>query len=185
MYFNKSKPTIKETVLICFYKTPVYKFYRFLYRTFCKFRRVVQWVPFLWNDVDWDANTIYGLLEFKLKRINETLCKSEAEMEQKTMKALRIAIKLCSRLSDDIYEDMVMVHHEKKWGTPDYTMEPDKEDPRFFIMIDINPKTQNPIAKEQERKERHEKYRAAETIKNRDKKTLMNILNTYVPAWWD
>ena len=185
-----------EEVLISFEDHWLFKPFRAVrnwqYRTRKQVQRMWAFAMFGRENYDFDGAYLIALIVFKLKRIqrclvNDAMC----DHEPKTLQALRIAIRLGDRLSDEHY-DRAMNRHNKKWGEPETTFEP-ASSPRFggqhaglsgSIMV-TNRQNVTPATTEQERQEFMAAIDADEATQTRDARWFFAIINQQYPMWWD
>ena len=141
-------------------------------------KKLYQWqTNVFFNDFDFDAHSIYPLLHYKLKRIEDALKNGCAIQEPKDMKALALAIKIADRIKSDQYEELAMERHDLKWGRPDYSFEP------YFRCE--RPAANTPELLVQERNEAIAVYARAESTARKDRRTLFAIIAEYERVWWD
>lgn len=136
--------------------------------------RLYHWSKFMWTNWDFDAHSIYSLLNYKLKRLEYCLINGCAIQEKKDLKALKVAIKLSQRIYDEVHEDRLMEKHYKKWG----------------ILIDgiFHSKNKKLMTGEQNiqyRKEFIQYNTLAQKLTDNDKKRLFAIITKYDNRWWD
>ena len=151
---------------------------RLLLRPIQQVIKLYQWQTNVFhNDYDFDSHSIYGILEYKLKRIQHALLNGWAVHEPKDLKALALAIKLAGRIRADNYEEAFMVKHDLKWGTANYTFEPN------FVSHREGATTPELLALE--RKEFSHAFMRAEARTVRDRKLFFAIVHLYERIWWD
>jgi len=113
---KEDEPSWKLNLKLWWWDLPPIKAYHNLRVTISRLKRVYQWSKFMWTNWDFDALSIYPLLEYKLKRVQFCLLNGHAVQDPKDLKALRIALKLAKRLSIDYHENKLYYRHERKWG---------------------------------------------------------------------
>lgn len=153
--------------------------------------RSIAFARFGWLNYDFDAYTMYDLMQFKLKRIQKALIKGMAIQEKEDMDALQVAIKLTGRLYRGNYERYFHKLHDRKWGDmPDWDSEPADLDkngkPLTFRLIfkeRANVKTEED--KEQQRKDFLACYEQGEVLKLKDLDKLNEIFKKHAARWWD
>lgn len=154
-----------------------------IFRLYRKFQRLYQWNKLLWNDYDFDAHSIYSLLEHKLKNINHQLITGHAIQEKKDLQALSIAISLAARLREDKYKDITLNRHDKKWGELITWTTPLPNG--NFSWNSRRPNAVFEVQKIQERTELLAAWESAKNRRDREAKWLFSILATRIPTWWD
>ena len=84
-------------------------------RLFSKIRKLVRWIPVIWNDYEWDHCYFLQILSFKLKLMEE-FYKSDKAISvdsKKLAKDMRICWLLCERLINGHYLNMLdMQYHQ-------------------------------------------------------------------------
>lgn len=142
-------------------------------------KKTVQWY---WNvfrfDYDFDAHSIYAIINYKLIRIKASLESGYSIQEDRDIHALDLAIKLSARLKNDDYETAFVDRHDKKWGEPIYSFKD-----KYFHSSRPNVNTDE--EKELERKNLKKAYEAAYAARNREVKWLFGIIQKYERALWD
>jgi hypothetical protein len=152
---------------------------------FRRSKRLYHWSKFMWTNWDFDSHSIFPLLEYKLKRLEHCLNNGHAIHEPKDLKALRIAIKLCKRISDEYHETKVYSWHERKWGELKTWFTPYDGDKDLFIMNFARPKANTDQEKAEERADLMKRHEIIEPWLARDTRNLFNIVQKYYRAWWD
>jgi hypothetical protein len=132
---------------------------------------------------DTDPINVVKLLKFKLFLIHKALT-NQTTQSQKEYQSIRIAIKLCDRISDGFYT-LNQNKHYCKWGFPVYEYRPIALENRVqYQLVDIN-RYQNDVATQQiEQNELLDALRADEAHKDRDHKLLSEIITKYYNTWW-
>lgn len=148
-------------------------------------KRLLHWSKFMWTNWDFDATSIWPLLEYKLKRVQHCLQNGHAIQEPKDMKALRIAIKLAGRISNDYHEERFYARHKAKWGDFKSWFTPCLDKPGMSEWHSFRSNAVTEQEKEQERSERLEGYRLSELFQARDEKLCLAIIQKYHRVWWD
>ena len=148
-------------------------------------KRTFQW---WWHCLrktwDFDFHSIFTVMEYFLIRLQRTLINGHAVQEDKDMQALRIAIKLCGRLSKDEYADRPRRHHDKKWGEARYWSEPiPGSTSSYFRSSRPNVKTE--ADKEAETADLKASWVVEEAQRKRDEKRLYGIFLKYGRRLWD
>ena len=144
--------------------------WKFIESPIFQVKRMYQWyVNVFRHDVDFDAMSLFAIIEYKLKRVERSLIDyGTAWQEPKDMKALRLAIKLAGRLKEDKYDSIVQKltdsNKEKKWG-------------KNFI-FDYSKYSQS-------RAEFHVLALTADVRMKREERWLYSILQNHLRVWWD
>lgn len=162
-----------ETIVADYY----YSFmHRFVENPIFQIKRLYEWYVNVFRfDHDFDGHSLFGIIEYKLKRIQKCLVNGHAYQDSKDMKALSLAIKLANRLKEDKYEEVGHSRTDKKWG----------EINRDCL---VNYSREKMITKEdrtQERKDSIEQYELADKRMKREERILYSILASHLRNWWD
>lgn len=161
-YKQDLKYRIKDFFVDNFY-WPVKQFFR-------KVIKIIQYVPTLWNDYDWDYSYIYKLLKYKLERSHDAiddgfeLPKSRNER----LKPLKRCIILLENLIRDNYCERELNNYYSK-NKPKWTKE---ENGSMVLSKDSNWKIVNKI------------YKKQETLRTKDSRELFDLLHKNIRTWW-
>jgi len=173
---------ITDPVLDLLYDIKVY-----IVTFFTNIKRVIDYLPLIWNDRDWDHYFLISLMQFKLKRMKYYFDNHGiADMtENNELKALDFIIKIGDRYSsaDDEENSHFYKLHNKKWGELDIKSKDAGEGLSELIFSRPNANTEE--EKEQERKEFLESTKVDERRRQRLKKYYFSALDKYVEYFWD
>lgn len=147
---------------------------------FKKIIKIIRWIPLLWQDVDYDADSIYGLLYYKLKFMEEYFSGDNTwgVDAKKIAKQIKIAKNLAKRLMEDDYLSNALVEHEKKY--PDYLelgLSIEQDDFKFYKLVDKN--------SNEEKKSFRKCSKHADYLKEQDINYLFSYLKKHIKEWWD
>jgi len=166
--------------------------YNFSWNYFGKYRNALkksyQWYRdvFLNKDFDFDATSLYTIMEYKLKRVLRALENGHAHHEEVELQALKLAIKLSCKLAKDDYEMRAWNLLERKWGELlTWTTPYEKDDFKGYEYHSRHENVNTEEEKQQAWDDRMKLYEAMEKIKTRDKRWLYGILEKYLERWWD
>lgn len=145
-----------------------------------------------WLNYDFDAHTIWKILEFKLKRVLNVL-ENYAHLEQQgeDLLALKEAIAICGRLHNEDYDDQYYLAHDAKWGDmPPWDSKPSTFDENgkvktYEMIFHDRPRVKNDQDRELERTEFREIYDKAEKDRLSDIDKLALLLKNHLQSWWD
>lgn len=139
-----------------------------------RFTRSIQYAVIGWGNHDWDYSYIDSLLLFKLKRVltclsNSSVLDLEHEDNKRSIKSLRLAIKLLERIDKEEYckKELDLAHEE--WASSF------DKNVAFEIKTDLSTmwKKIRSLLKKEDR------------LKQRDRKIFYAILFKYQHTWWD
>lgn len=151
-----------------------------------------------WLNYDFDAHTVWELLEFKLKRIHPVLVNGHAVQKDEDMNALLEAIEICKRLKDEDYDDKYYAIHDAKWGELETNL--DRRDsnsdedvasrdedgkPLSFFWRSWRKNANTEELKEQEREETRAIYENSHKDYIADLDRLNEIFKKHFKTWWD
>lgn len=145
--------------------------------------RALSYFKLGWNNVDYDYESIFVYLRFKLPRILFNLETGMAIHEPETIKALKVCIHLLDKLNDDY--GYSYAKHREKWGELVMTTVPsDVRDDLLRVHIHVEGITTD----EQRQQEILESRIASQKDYNRTikyQRWLFRIMDKYIQKWWD
>jgi hypothetical protein len=109
-----------------------------------------------------------------------------AVQKELDLKALRIAIKLAKRISDDYHEDKLYDWHERKWGelsSWEDSWKPQENGSSRYIGRRKKVKTE--ADRELEVVDLRKLWEKIEAWRSRDEKLMFAIIQKYYRVWWD
>jgi len=163
-----------------------YWWWKILGNSIHQIKRMWQWY---WNvfryDYDFDGHCLFAIIEYKLKRIGNSLRDGLAIQEDRDMRALRVAIKLAGRLKDDKYANRCHRKIEEKWGDLRMSSIPCNDGSGNSTCLFSRPKAVSDSQKAQELTESRNAYITEAWQQKRDEKRLYGILEKYLRGWWD
>lgn len=137
---------------------------------------------------DFDSCYLIRLIIFKLQRMQQQFThNSHCVHAEDSLKALALAIRLGTRLSEDTYSRGVDLH-SKKWGelNMDFIpLDPDKNNGFKGSELKMWRSGTTPENKEQERIEFLAAVDADDDNRIRDARLFFNIIAKYYRDWWD
>lgn len=153
-------------------------------RFFKKLIHLYKWSKVLWYDEVWDCHNIYSILNFKLNNFQKEIIRTKNhDYDAKTIKSLKLAIKLSARLAEEEYR-AASNRHEKKWGKLESWTTPIQGSTNLY-WYSRRPKAIFEKDQILEKKEQKEAWDADFKKQVRDRKLLFDILNKYLERWWD
>jgi hypothetical protein len=182
-YEEKDEPTWKLKLRLWWYDFPPVKFVHDVEVFFRRLKRAIKWAQFMWTNWDFDAMTIWPLLERKLQRVQICLENGHAIQEPQHMKALKVALKLLNRLSNNYHETKLYDRHEKKWGEHITWFTPAENNCSRWNSTRANIK--NAADKEAELADLRVLWDKEPKWRERDEKRCLAIIQKYHRYWWD
>lgn len=77
-----------------------------LNETYHKIKRILDWIPILWKDYEWDHACLLRILEFKLRRMAKHHLEYGVTVRRDvTAHQLTEAAALCKRMANEEYTD--------------------------------------------------------------------------------
>mgnify|MGYP001611730826 FL=1 len=141
---------------------------------FLNIKRVIVYIPTIWNDRDYDYVFIYRLLQFKLSMVRKRYENNDFFVGQDdAVKHLAECDTILERLLNDNYVENEYDQFEEKWGE---------------VIINKTFKRANVLTEEDKKQEREDVINLSkleDDRKNNDKKRLFEILNDNIEKWWD
>lgn len=144
------------------------------------------WFPVIWKDRNFDFYFIYAIMRHKLhlmeKSIRKYGCHVNAEKDADDIKR---CVLLLDRLMADGYHENAFKKYYERWGDPEMTTIPCKDDPNLhsleFIYENVHTEMDEIIRKKQfSNAFEHERY-----LKEQDKKLLFKMMEKHIEGWWD
>ncbi len=71
-------------------------------------KRIIRWLPILWNDRDWDSAFLFKIMSFKIKQMHEHFEREKRhECWNRDVRRMKVAQQLLDRFTDnDFYWDL-------------------------------------------------------------------------------
>ena len=136
---------------------------------FANIKRVIKWLPVIWNDRDWDHTFILKILQFKIYMTRKHMEKNSYHVTyERDMKNMRIAEILLERLQKE-YESEAFDDHYKKWSK----IRPSAYDFSSYV-----------TPSKEELREIQTIGKKAKYMKNQDYDYLFKHLKKNIDKWW-
>lgn len=136
------------------------------------------------NDFDFDAHSIFSMLEYKLKRVLKALENGCAVQEPKDIKALKLAIKLAKRLKEDNYSTVAHDRVDRKYGPNHHWTTPIKGSTSVRCHSKFE-KVNTPEEEKECNDYRRNQYLMSDVRMQKEEKWFYAILHKYMRTWWD
>lgn len=65
--------------------------------------RIIQWIPIIWNDRDWDWAYALKIMDYKLKRMSDNFSSTDYHDNTESLKQIKIARTLIARIYENDY----------------------------------------------------------------------------------
>lgn len=145
---------------------------------------LIYWIPKIWNDRDYDFESIYSLLYFKFKRMekfykNDKKTTSANHLE--TAHEIMIVKNLAKRLAEEDYLSNASIEYDKKWKDEKlFNFVPEKFDkngkPLLYKLVDRN---------EKQSKDFKRVGKLSDYLEKQDREYFFNYLCNNIRSWWD
>jgi len=150
-----------------------------------KIKNLISWFPVIWNDFDWDYQSIYRILEHKLSRMENVIRGGYAVDAEATADKIKFCSLLCKRLAECDYLERALIPHKRKWGSIGDLIT--KELPGGTLEW-LGPKWEKADTEEKRLQAEEEFRRAAiraDWRQEQDKNELFDAMKKYITGWWD
>jgi len=160
----------------------IYKIRLFFRIWFERLERMISFAKLGYDNYDFDYAHVYDILLFKLKRLEKVLKNGDTEQNDKSMRALSLAIKLCKRLQEEDYS----FHYQnaiKKWEA--VMVERSSSNKNFTTLELVPNRAKTKKEKEDFEKQVRSSIQMDERRHQRDTDIFYKILAKYSRTWWD
>lgn len=161
-----------------------YDFYTWLISWRDNIGRIIDFIPILWHDWDFDCEPgIYELIKKKLERLEPTLRHSvNAEKERKH---IRTCIFLLDRIISDYYEEQFMRLHTQRWGDIKMTFEKNDAGTGYSTFNLTHTKVKTAADSEKEREQFRIGSKHVEQQRQNAIDYVMRMITKHSGSWWD
>lgn len=147
--------------------------------------RVIDWLPVIWNDYDFDSAYLYPYMLKKLERLEPAIRNGCASNSEEVSREVRTAIALLKRIINRDYSANAYVWVEREYGDfSENVMLPTEND--NVLRFETRPKY--PMSDKEFRRAKKQQLRAfmhARHVETQDKKYLFQYLAKHINKWWD
>lgn len=149
-------------------------------------KRLIAYLPIIWNDRDYDYSYLLQLLEFKISRMNKSnTVSSQHEVKEYVSAQMNEAQILLNRIIDNVYDTKVYKEMTEKYGNCVFLTKPVEGESGFKELCFTRSKCLNDPALFQEEKDASlEAYDKANKEREKDFKRLWQLLDKHVEGWW-
>jgi len=152
-------------------------------------KRIVDYIPILWNDEDWDYEFIFELLKYKLQRTRNEIfdgCGDEKEWKNPRIAEIDEVIKIIDKILNNDFVEEEHCLHEKKYGI--IKMESGEKDEKtglvrcnmYYELSKDNAELQKEASDEARKIYALEEERTQKALDD-----LFNLLSKNIRKWWD
>jgi hypothetical protein len=177
---------------------------RMLRRFKLKITNLINWLPVIWRDRDWDHSYIFHILEHKLKLQAKGISKRDNHIgAQRGAQIMMTCVRLMEKIREGYYESEWMDYHKSNYyfksvkDKPGYsTFETNIEFENFDDYFKKYPTTYKKVLRRNNNifdinipNEQDKKQRIAMNISHinhaRAKTLLFKLMNENIEQWWD
>jgi len=144
-----------------------------------RIKKIIDYIPILWKDFDWDDSYLYILMRYKLSRMEKVIRKGYSIDAEKHANEILHAIELLDRIIDNDYCEKAFDLYDKKWGELDWI--PVNGGNR--LNGHVNAKTEE--EKKQCAKEFDEIIKRERHLAERDWNCFWKFMRKHSLKWWD
>ena len=145
----------------------------FVTHPFQQIKRIIDYIPLLWRDEDWDWHYIFRMLRYKIKRTREhmAVCGARGENWERDNANMQRAEDLLTRILNDDYMSKGSEEHYEK-----YPMKFEKMPDGMYRMKEYG--EEQKVQSKQIRDEMQKLY-------NQDWDDVWALLKSQIGNWWD
>jgi len=154
-------------------------------------KRVIDFLPLIWNGFDFDYKYALDLFKKQLGRMADMMESDRAmTLEAKTnAQKIRTAIRLMDKVYDEEYSSEYMTHIDKLYGTTHYDfVESDKLDKWGESHYELKLWNENAVNEEHQKEideVRKQMMLLSRDKQNRAHKLLWDFVEHNIQRWWD
>lgn len=147
--------------------------------------KLLQWIPIIWRDRDWDYIFLLKIMRFKMKRMHEHFEKyGQLVVTSQMVHQLQFCEKKIDEILEDNFIKAEMDAHTEKWGELN-TDWYDTETPGLSRLDLYRPGAREKGLEDQEREESQELYHLEETRREKAVELLFAVMRRNLRRWWD
>lgn len=172
--YNRIKMVLYLTPIL----DPVFNIYYSITNFFSRVKRLIEYIPIIWNSKDWDYSYQLNIFKYGLKRLDTCMKNGHGVYNKSRQRKLKTAINLLERMENE-WES----YEEAHW---DYIQAKYKkyEDPKAWLpALTIRDRMPAEV-KEQYSKELKEKIDHKEILFKQDCDLFCKIMKKYMRSWW-
>lgn len=176
-------------------KLRISEFFWYIKRTYRKIKRVIDFLPILWNGYDFDYHYAIELFQHQLKRTADYM-ESDRAMAldaDRRAKKIRTAVELLEKVYDDSYACEYQQRVTEKYGEDalDWYFEPTgkvidnpfgKKDEELYLMKWEYEKWDNA---DEIKKFKDEEFRKSQQKQKRAEELVWKFIGHHIRGWWD
>lgn len=146
---------------------------------------IIQWLPIIWKDRDWDHYYLFKVLEFKLSKMKKRFKKyGHTNNSLYIIKQLDECSVILKRLYEENYISEAYKEHDEKWGEIKLQFnESDTSD--YYEVFDVRKNVKTDEDKIKEDEESKKCYLNGNRKQKKDLKRLFDIIRDNILTWWD
>lgn len=164
-------------------------FYHKPRRAYKRIKHILSWVPFHYNEYDWDHGYILEMLQIKITRTRDCILKNNHLSDdslERIKKSTTEAIDLIAAIRKDEFCEKEREAHDKKWGKLRSFMENKwSADGLGRRWLSLRDNANTDAKKKQEIKDSRKIWALEEKRKADAYQRLGEIFKTELEGWWD
>jgi hypothetical protein len=149
-----------------------------------KKERLAAWRKFLTNDNDWSWETVLGVLAFKLGRLEQSIRHGYGGDRNARVAEIHAVREIIRRVLEDKYESILLVPHQKKYGSLRVRWE-DSQNDGYVTMILEHTKAKTPAAQKAAKIASFRIADKAAKERQHDIEKLFSLIARDLQIWWD
>jgi len=157
-------------------------------RFFRNIWRIIQWVPVLWEDEDWNGPyNILTILSYKLGRVKKVLDNeyTDPDERKKNVETISRVQELIKDINEDDFCKEEWIKHTEKWGQLKLDfLKPKEGEPAGEVKI-YREKAADGDAYEQERIECLKVFEIEAERQDKAYHELFELIEKNISKWWD
>jgi hypothetical protein len=160
-------------------------------RFFNNIKMIIDWIPILWGNWDWDWTFLFEVLIFKLNRMEKYFSESDiAEDNEKIAKQIKEVTGLLKRLKEDDYWDEIAkeLHFCEKYGNLKLRLLPieDSDNSLCEFYYEKDGVELSKETKEEADELRHGyMFKEAKKRKTQEAKKAFGTIAKFYQNWWE
>lgn len=152
-------------------------------RTIEKIKKIIDYIPILWNDEDWDFEYLLLLLKFKLNRIKKCIHKNDIIVKHEQREIFIGINQAVHHIDNYLNSDEAFEEYVGKMPF-EVGFKTEKNNEGYYNLITLNKQTQKPLTKEQD--EIYNKYLIDKNnFQQKEWELIFDTIKQEGQKWWD
>ena len=151
-------------------------------RIISKIKKIIDYIPILWNDEDWDFEYLLLLLRFKLDKIKDCIHKNDIIVKHE-QREIFIGINQAIQHIDNYCNDNAFSDYAGKLPF-EIDFKSEKNNDGYYNLITLNKQTQKPLT--QEENELYDEYLINKiNFQQKEWELIFDTIKQEGQKWWD